>query len=359
MNKITDVALRKAIEAVKKKWDDDSAIITFDDDDIKLHPSISTGALTLDLALGIGGLPKGRMSLILGNSGTGKTTLCLSVCKQAQLLLPEKYVYFIDTEHELDLFYADSMGLDIDRILLTQPESAEEALDAAVTIMRSGAISVMILDSIAALKTKEDIEKSSDENASMAGVARLMARELPRLKQAANKTDTVVLMTNQWRTGFAAGYSYKTNPGGITQQYYASVIIDLDSKTIKADETSPASKQVTAKINKNKNAAPYKMAKFDIEFGKGIVEESCIFEAGVTAGVIQKSGAWYNFKDEKWHGRENAIFFLKSNPQIKEEVKEAIKDSREKVINKFDPSTGEIFDDSTEDELDVIDNVLL
>jgi recombination protein RecA len=337
-----DPILEKAIESATKKWGK-NAIIPLDGTP-EPHAAISTKAYTLDLALGIGGFPKGRISLILGNEGVGKSTLCMSTCIEAQKQEPDKAIYFIDTEHELDLFYFQSLGLDLSRAKISQPDSAEEALDLAALMLKSGRISVLVLDSIAALKTKEQLEKAPDDKASLAAVARLLSDEFPRLKAAANRTGTCILMTNQWRTGFGGGFSYKTNPGGGAQHYYASVKVDLEAEKLKAAEDAPEVLKVTAKIIKNKVAPPYKIAKFDIEFGKGIVEESCLFEAGITAGVLIKSGAWVKWDEKSWQ-RSTLIEELKTNENLKQILKDKIRASMNPVQPTFDPETGEILDE--------------
>lgn len=279
---------------------------------------------------------------------TGKSTLAMSTCIEAQKQEPEKSILFIDTEHELDLFYFESIGLDLGNAIISQPDSAEEAFDIAATILRSGRVSVMVLDSIAALKTKEDLEKSSDENPSMANVARVMSRELPRIKAIANRTGTCILMTNQWRTGFGGAFSFQANPGGKAQHYYASVIVDLEAEKIKPSEDAPTSLKIQAKINKNKVGVPYKIAKFDIEFGKGIVEESCIFEAAIVAGVMKKSGAWCDWNGKKYQ-RTPFIEELKEDKELKDKLVKEIKDSMKPVIENFDPETGEILEEIPEE----------
>lgn len=357
----SDKIIEKAIEAAISKWGKGS-IVSFDPDDVEECPAISTGALSLDIALGIGGIPEGLFTLLLGNPSSGKTSVLLSICAQAQRKYPKKSVAIIDTEHALDLFYASNLGVDLNSIVIVQPESGEEAYDICSTLMRTGRFSVIGIDSLASIQTKEDIEAGADKNPSIANAARLNGRELKRLKTIANQTGTAVVITNQFRTGFASMFSYKTHPGGIAQDYYAAVMIELEAEEKpKAAEDAPTSLSVIAKINKNKVAPPYQIAKFDIEFGKGIIEESCTFATAVKAKVIEKAGAWYKYDGSSYHGKPEMIEAMKNDSSLHNKVKtetaanrakvlEVLNETKEEIPLNVDIDTGEIFEELEDDE---------
>jgi recombination protein RecA len=341
----TDKAIKAALSAAKKKWGN-GCVYTFEDDAIpERREAISTGALTLDNAIGIGGVPEGAFTEILGKSSVGKTTLALSICAQAQKKYPEKWIHYLDLEHSIDLEYlSNGIGVNLGKFALSQPDSGEEGYDIADKVLKSGGVSVLVIDSIAAIKTKEEIEKGPDENPGMAAAARLNSRELSRLKTIANQTGTAIILINQYRTGFGSGFSYQTVPGGIAQQYYASVIIDLEAEKLKAAEDAPEQLSVTAKITKNKVGSPYQIAKFDIYFGKGIVAESCTFAAAVKANIIEKSGSWYIFEGYKWHGKDSATSDMIKDQSLHERVKNLCCGNKS-IVESFDPETGEVIDD--------------
>lgn len=356
MIEFSDKIIQKAMESAIQKWGKGS-IVSFDPDDIEERPAISTGALSLDLALGIGGIPEGMMTLILGNPSCGKTTVALSICAQAQKKYPDKSILLVDFEHALDLFYAHNLGIDLGPTIILQPNSGEEGYDIMSMFMATGRFSVAVIDSLAAVQTKEDIEAGPDKNPSLANAARLNARELKRIKTVANRTNTAIVITNQFRTGFAAGFSYKTHPGGITQDYYASVIMELEAEEKpKAAEDAPTSLKVLAKINKNKCAPPYTMAKFDIEFGKGIVEESCTVDVGIKANIIEKAGKWFKYEGQSFNGKEQLISALRADKDLHEKMKAQCFVVKEDVIDTFKEEDEEIIvneDGEILDELSV------
>ena len=336
MIQYSDTIIQKAMEAAIQKWGKE-AIVSFDPDDIEERPAISTGALSLDLALGIGGVPEGLFTLVLGNPGFGKTTLALSICAQAQKKYPDKSILLVDYEHSLDLFYAHNLGIDLTTATILQPTSAEEGYDIMAMMMSTGRYSVAVIDSLAALQTKEDIEAGADKNPSLANSARINSRELKRIKTIANRTGTSVVITNQFRTGFAQGFSYKTHPGGISQDYYSSVIMELDAEQKpKPAENAPTSLSVEAKIHKNKCAPPYTIAKFDIEFGKGIVEESCTAAAAIKSGVVEKAGAWIKYEGGTYQGKEAFIRAMKEDPSLHEKIKKECTGEKKSIIDTFE-----------------------
>jgi recombination protein RecA len=289
--------------------------------------AISTGSLGLDMALGIGGVPKGRIIEVYGPESSGKTTLTLQVIAEAQKM--GGTCAFIDAEHALDVKYAKNLGVDIDNLLVSQPDYGEQALDIVETVARSGAVDLIVIDSVAALTPKSEIE--GDMGDAQVGVqARLMSQALRKLTGVVNKMQTTIIFINQIRMKIGMmGYgSPETTTGGNALKFYASVRIDIRRiQTLKQGDESIGNR-VKAKIIKNKVAPPFKQAEFDIMFGEGISKEGELIDYGVKLDIVDKSGTWFSYKDSKLgQGKEKAKAFLKENPEVAEEIENAIKNS--------------------------------
>ncbi len=288
--------------------------------------AIPTGSLSLDLALGIGGVPKGRIVEIYGPESSGKTTIALHVVAEAQKAGGE--AAFIDVEHALDPVYAQALGINIDSLLVSQPDNGEDALEIAEALVRSGAIDVVVIDSVAALVPRAEIEGSMGD--SHVGLqARLMSQALRKLAGVISRSNCVVIFINQLREKIGVFYGNpETTTGGKALKYYASVRIDIRrTETLKVAGEMVGSR-TRAKVVKNKVAPPFREAEFDIMYGKGISRESDILDLGVKADIIQKSGAWFSYNDERiGQGRENVKIFLSENPDICNEIEEKIRKS--------------------------------
>ncbi|MBR2152045.1 MAG: recombinase RecA [Clostridia bacterium] len=288
--------------------------------------AIPTGSLSLDLALGIGGVPKGRIVEIYGPESSGKTTIALHVVAEAQKAGGE--AAFIDVEHALDPVYAQALGINIDSLLVSQPDNGEDALEIAEALVRSGAIDVVVIDSVAALVPRAEIEGSMGD--SHVGLqARLMSQALRKLAGVISRSNCVVIFINQLREKIGVFYGNpETTTGGKALKYYASVRIDIRrTETLKVAGEMVGSR-TRAKVVKNKVAPPFREAEFDIMYGKGISRESDILDLGVKADVIQKSGAWFSYNEDRiGQGRENVKTFLAENPDICNEIEEKIRKS--------------------------------
>jgi len=288
--------------------------------------AIPTGSLSLDLALGIGGVPKGRIVEIYGPESSGKTTIALHVVAEAQKAGGE--AAFIDVEHALDPVYAQALGINIDSLLVSQPDNGEDALEIAEALVRSGAIDVVVIDSVAALVPRAEIEGSMGD--SHVGLqARLMSQALRKLAGVISRSNCVVIFINQLREKIGVFYGNpETTTGGKALKYYASVRIDIRrTETLKVAGEMVGSR-TRAKVVKNKVAPPFREAEFDIMYGKGISRESDILDLGVKADIIQKSGAWFSYNGDRiGQGRENVKIFLMENPDICNEIEDKIRKS--------------------------------
>lgn len=281
--------------------------------------SIPTGALPLDIALGIGGVPRGRVIEIFGPESSGKTTVALHIIAEAQK--EGGTAAFIDAEHALDPTYAKNLGVDTDNLLISQPDTGEQALEIAETLVRSGAVDVIVIDSVAALVPKAEIEGEMGD-AHVGLQARLMSQALRKLSGAISKSNTVAIFINQLREKVGVMFGNpETTPGGRALKFYASVRLDVRRiETLKQGEDMLGNR-TRVKVVKNKVAPPFKQAEFDIIYGEGISREGCILDFAVDEGLIQKSGAWYSYGKEKiGQGRENAKQYLKEHPEILNEV---------------------------------------
>ena len=281
--------------------------------------TIPTGAISLDLALGVGGLPRGRISEIFGPESSGKTTICQHIIAEAQRR--GGVAAFIDVEHALDSAYAAATGVNVDELLVSQPDTGEQALEIAETLIRSGGVDIVVVDSVAALVPRAEIEGEMGD--SFVGIqARLMSQALRKLTGAVARSNTTLLFTNQLREKIGVMYgSPETTPGGRALKFYASVRLDIRRiETIKTGTESVGSR-VRVKVVKNKVAAPFRIAEFDIMYGEGISMEGGLLDVGVAGDIVSKTGAWFNFGDVRLgQGREQSKEFLKANPAVAAEI---------------------------------------
>jgi len=320
--------LDSAIATIKKSFGEGSIMRLGDASGNTTVDVISTGALSLDLALGAGGVPRGRVIEIYGPESSGKTTLMLHIVANAQKA--GGLAAFIDAEHALDPAYAKKLGVNLDDLLVSQPDSGEEALTICETLARSNAIDVIVVDSVAALVPKAELEGEMGM-ATMGMQARLMSQALRKLTAILGKSKTMCLFTNQIREKVGVMFgSPETTPGGKALKFYASVRIDIRRKEILKDSTgNPIGNHVKTKIVKNKVAPPFQEAEFDIMYNQGINKEGSILEAGVAHGVVNKKGAWFQFDgDLIGQGKEAARRALSDSPDLAEKIKAAIFEKR-------------------------------
>ena len=287
---------------------------------------ISTGSLSLNIALGIGGLPKGRIIEIYGPESSGKTTLALHAIAEAQK--KGGICAFVDAEHALDPSYAGNLGVDIDQLLISQPDTGEQALEIADTLVRSGAVDVLVIDSVAALTPKAELEGEMGD--SLPGLqARLMSQALRKLTGSISKSNCMVIFINQIRMKIGIMFgSPETTTGGNALKFYASVRLDIRRIGSIKDQDEIIGNQTRVKIVKNKMAPPFKQVEFDIMYGEGISKTGELLDLGTKVGVVEKSGAWYSYNSERLgQGRENAKIFLIENSDISKEIEKAIMES--------------------------------
>ena len=304
--------------------------------------AIPTGALGLDIALGIGGVPRGRIIEIFGPESSGKTTLALHIIAEAQKMNGE--AAFIDAEHALDPVYAKHLGVDIDNLIVSQPDTGEQALEITESLVRSGALDVIVVDSVAALVPKAEIDGDMGDS-HMGLQARLMSQALRKLAGAINKSKTVIIFINQLREKIGVMFGNpETTTGGRALKFYASVRLDIRKiENIKQDGEIVGNR-ARVKVVKNKVAPPFREAEFDIVYGKGISKEGNILDMAVILDIIEKSGSWFSYNGEKiGQGRENVKQYLHNNPEVMEEVEKKVRENFEEA---FEKSLG----DNEEDE---------
>ncbi|MCR3758561.1 recombinase RecA [Clostridium felsineum] len=316
-------AIDAAMSQIEKQFGK-GAIMKLGEQDILNVDSISTGCLSLDIALGIGGVPRGRVVEIYGPESSGKTTVALHILAEAQK--KGGAAAFIDAEHALDPQYAKALGVDIDNLVISQPDTGEQALEIAEALVRSGAIDVIVVDSVAALVPKAEIEgEMGDSHVGLQ--ARLMSQALRKLTGSINKSKCIAIFINQLRekVGIMFG-NPETTPGGRALKFYASVRMDIRKiDTIKQGEEMIGNR-VRVKVVKNKVSPPFKQAEFDIMYNEGISREGNVVDVGVKENIVQKSGAWFSYGDIRLgQGRENAKLFFKENPEIRTEVENKIR----------------------------------
>jgi recombination protein RecA len=285
---------------------------------------VSTGSLGLDIALGIGGLPRGRIVEIYGPESSGKTTLALQVVAEAQK--QGGACAFIDAEHALDPSYATKLGVNIDELLISQPDAGEQALEIADTLVRSGAIDVLVVDSVAALVPRAELEGEMGDS-HMGLQARLMSQALRKLTASISKSRCMVIFINQIRMKIGVMFGNpETTTGGNALKFYASVRLDIRRIGSIKERDTVVGNQTRVKVVKNKMAPPFRVVEFDIMYGEGISKNGELIDLGVAAGVVEKSGAWFSYNSQRiGQGRENAKTFLKENPSIAAEIEKAIR----------------------------------
>ncbi|MBR1840614.1 MAG: recombinase RecA [Alphaproteobacteria bacterium] len=318
-----DKALEAALSQIERAFGKGSVMRLGQNTNIDIE-AISTGSLGIDIALGIGGMPKGRIVEIYGPESSGKTTLALSVIAQAQK--NGGTCAFIDAEHALDPAYAKKIGVDVENLLVSQPDSGEQALEIADTLVRSGAIDVMVVDSVAALVPKAELEGEMGDS-HMGLQARLMSQALRKLTATVARSNTLIIFINQIRMKIGVMFGNpETTTGGNALKFYASVRIDIRRIGAIKDKDDVIGSQTRVKIVKNKVAPPFKTVDFDIMYGEGISKTGELIDLGVKSGIIDKAGAWFSYNGEKiGQGRENAKNFLKENPAIADEIESKIR----------------------------------
>ena len=317
-------ALETALRQIEKQFGK-GAVMRLGQNPAMQIDAISTGSLTLDMALGIGGLPRGRITEIYGPESSGKTTLALHCIAEAQKA--GGTAAFIDVEHALDPVYASALGVDIDSLLVSQPDTGEDALEITEALVRSGAIDIIVVDSVAALAPKAEIE--GEMGSTHVGVqARLMSQALRKLTGSISKLNCVAIFINQLREKVGVVYgSPEVTPGGRALKFYSTVRIDVRKGEPIKNGSEIIGSRTKAKVVKNKIAPPFKEAEFDIMFGKGISREGDILDLAANCGVVIKSGSWYAYNNEKiGQGRENAKKYFMENPAVMEEVEQKVRD---------------------------------
>lgn len=294
--------------------------------------SIPTGSFGLDVALGIGGLPRGRIVEIYGPESSGKTTLALHCIAEAQKLGGE--VAFIDVEHALDPVYASALGVDIDSLLVSQPDNGEDALEIAESLVRSGAIDVLVVDSVAALVTKAEVDRSMGD-ALVGSQARLMSSALRKLAGVISKSGCIAIFINQLREKVGIAYGNpEVTPGGRALKFYSSVRIEVRKSEVIKEGGSVVGARTKVKVVKNKIAPPFREAVFDIMYGEGISRVGEVLDAAVSLNIINKSGAWFSYKDSKLgQGRDKAKQYMIENPDVYKEIEEQVKANIDKLIS--------------------------
>ncbi len=319
-----DRAVEQAIGQIEKQFGRGS-IMRMGEDKVVDIPSIPTGSLALDFALGVGGVPRGRVVEIFGPEASGKTTLALHIASEAQAL--GGMVAFIDAEHALDVNYARKLGVDVDNLLVSQPDTGEQALDITEILVRSGAVDVLIIDSVAALVPRAELEgEMGDQHVGLQ--ARLMSQALRKLTATISKSRTCVIFINQIRMKIGVMFgSPETTTGGNALKFYATQRLDIRRIAAIKEGEQFIGNRTKVKVVKNKIAPPFKDAEFDIIYGTGISKEGDILDLAVSYGIIEKSGAWYSFDGERLgQGRENARKFLAENVDIRDKIAGLVKE---------------------------------
>ena len=336
-----DKTLDQVLADIEKQFGKGSIMKLGENNNMEVETT-SSGSLALDLALGVNGFPKGRIIEIFGPESSGKTTLALHIIAEAQKMNGE--AAFIDAEHALDPVYAKHLGVDIDNLIVSQPDTGEQALEITESLVRSGALDVIVVDSVAALVPKAEIDGDMGDS-HMGLQARLMSQALRKLAGAINKSKTVIIFINQLREKIGVMFGNpETTTGGRALKFYASVRLDIRKiENIKQDG-EVIGNRARVKVIKNKVAPPFREAEFDIVYGKGISKEGNILDMAVNLDIIEKSGSWFSYNGEKiGQGRENVKQYLHNNPEVMEEVEKKVRDNFEQA---FEKSLG----DNEEDE---------
>ncbi|WP_047981202.1 recombinase RecA [Ornithinibacillus contaminans] len=342
-------ALDMALRQIEKQFGKGS-IMKLGEQAAQKLATISSGSLTLDIALGIGGYPKGRVIEIYGPESSGKTTVALHAIAEAQKNGGQ--AAFIDAEHALDPTYARALGVNIDELLLSQPDTGEQALEIAEALVRSGAVDIIVVDSVAALVPKAEIEGDMGD-AHVGLQARLMSQALRKLSGAINKSKTTAIFINQIREKVGVMFGNpETTPGGRALKFYSSVRLEVRRAETLKQGNDMVGNRARIKVVKNKVAPPFKQAEVDIMYGEGISKEGEVLDIGSELDIVQKSGAWYSYEGERLgQGRENAKIFLKENEEILDEIQQAIRDHYN-LDNAVEETDEEVLED-TQETLDV------
>jgi len=323
-NKDKDKAIEMAVSQIEKQFGK-GAIMRLGDEGLSLQevPSIPTGALSLDIALGIGGIPRGRVVEIYGPESSGKTTLSLHIVAEAQKT--GGVAAFIDAEHALDMSYAKKLGVKTDELLISQPDHGEQALEIAEMLVRSGGIDVLVVDSVAALVPRAEIEGDMGDS-HMGLQARLMSQALRKLTSSISRSKTAVIFINQIRMKIGVMFGNpETTTGGNALKFYSTVRMDIRKIGQIKDGDKVLGNRTRVKVVKNKMAPPFRQVEFDIMFGQGVSKEGDMIDLGVEEGIIEKSGSWFSYKkDRLGQGRENVKNFLKENPELLQEIETVI-----------------------------------
>lgn len=322
-------ALATSISQIEKKFGKGTIMKLGDNANMQVS-AVPTGSLTLDLALGIGGVPRGRIVEIFGPESSGKTTVALHIAAEVQKMGGE--AAFIDAEHALDPVYAKALGVDINSLLVSQPDSGEQALEITEALVRSGAVDVVVVDSVAALVPQQEID--GEMGASHVGLqARLMSQALRKLSGAIAKTNCIVIFINQLREKVGVMYGNpETTPGGRALKFYSSVRIDVRKQESLKSGGETYGNHIKCKVVKNKVAPPFKVAEFDILYGKGISKSSEIIDIGVELGILDKSGAWFSYNgDRLGQGKENTRKYIETHPALMKELEDKIKSQKDDI----------------------------
>ncbi len=342
-------ALATAIAQLEKDYGAGTVMKLGENNSLEVQ-AVSTGSISLDLALGIGGVPRGRIIEIFGPESSGKTTVALHIIAEVQKNGGE--AAFIDAEHALDPIYAKALGVDIDNLLVSQPDCGEDALDITESLVRSGAIDVVVIDSVAALVPRQEIE--GDMGQSMVGVqARLMTQAMRKLSAVISKSDAIVIFINQLREKVGVMYGNpETTPGGRALKFYASVRIDVRKTEQLKNGSDIYGNHVRCKIVKNKVAPPFKTAEFDILYGKGISRSGEIIDYCIDLDIIKKSGSWFSYNGERiCQGKDNVRKYIESNPELLAELDAKIRAMSDKIETANDDDTFDL--DTDDDDFDI------
>ena len=346
-----NAVLTKALEDITKRFGE-GAIIRLGEAHHLDVAAIPTGSLSLDIALGVGGIPRGRVAEVYGPEASGKTTLCLHLAAEAQKM--DGTVAFIDMEHALDPAYAAKVGVDVDNLLISQPDTGEQALEILQTLVRSGALDLVIVDSVAALVPRSEIEGDMGD-ATMGMQARLMSQALRKLSGAINQSRTAVVFTNQIRQKIGVYFGNpETTPGGLALKFYASIRLDMRRIQSIKSGSEIIGNRVRVRAVKNKVAAPFRTAEFDIMYDEGISKSGDILDLGTNLDVITKRGAFYSYGDIRLgQGRENAKVFLKQNQELSNEIENAVREQALGAILPITESDTDLdIEDTAPEELD-------
>ncbi|MDE7082645.1 MAG: recombinase RecA [Clostridia bacterium] len=335
MNEEKLKALNSTIAMIEKQYGKGSIMKlgeTTVSNDVEIIP---TGCLSLDLALGVGGVPRGRIMEIYGPESSGKTTVALHIIAETQKL--GGVAAFIDAEHALDAQYAHALGVDTNELYLSQPDTGEQALDICESLVRSSAVDIIVIDSVAALTPKAEIEGDMGD-AHVGLLARLMSQALRKLTAITNRSKTCVIFINQLREKVGVMFGNpETTPGGKALKYFASLRLDIRKSDALKGDGGIIGNRTKCKVVKNKVAPPFKVAEFDIIYGEGISQEGCLIDLGVEYGVLTKSGSWFNYNEDKIaQGREKLREHLKQNPELKAEIEAKIREAHKAALEKKD-----------------------